>query len=160
MSEILNNRPVITWGIIVINDDRNSSYLRAIDEVANNDPQMIFFLVPNNNAERYGTIKKRTCVDRAIPTQVVTSKTANNQRGLMSVATKVAIQINCKLGCAAWMIDLPLNGLMTIGFDIVKSSRDKSMAYGGLVATMDMKINGGGACRPVHACDVEFTKIG
>lgn len=102
---------------------------------------MIFFLVPNNNAERYGTIKKRTCVDRAIPTQVVTSKTANNQRGLMSVATKVAIQINCKLGCAAWMIDLPLNGLMTIGFDIVKSSRDKSMAYGGLVATMDMKIN-------------------
>lgn len=102
---------------------------------------MIFFLVPNINAERYGVIKKRTCVDRAIPTQVITVKTASNSKGLMSVATKVAIQMNCKLGCAAWMIDLPLNGLMTIGFDIVKSTRDRNVAFGGLVATMDMKIN-------------------
>lgn len=57
----------------------------------------------------------------------------------MSIATKVAIQINCKLGAAAWMIELPLSGLMTIGFDICRSTKDRSRAFAALVATMDMK---------------------
>lgn len=59
----------------------------------------------------------------------------------MSIATKVAIQINCKLGYTPWMIELPLKGLMTIGYDIAKSTRDRSKAYGALVATMDLKEN-------------------
>uniref|UniRef100_A0A0K8TM02 Piwib n=1 Tax=Tabanus bromius TaxID=304241 RepID=A0A0K8TM02_TABBR len=126
-----------------IHDDRNSSYINAIESCCQHDPQLIMCVVPNNNAERYSSIKKKTCVDRAIPTQVMCHKTitprGGNVRGLMSIATKVAIQINCKLGAAAWMIDLPLSGLMTIGYDIAKSSKDKSKSFGALVATMDMK---------------------
>lgn len=37
------------------------------------------------------------------------------------------------------MIELPLNGLMTIGFDVCHDTRDKSKSYGALVATMDLK---------------------
>lgn len=75
-------------------------------------------------------------MDKAIPTQVVTTKPKN-----MSIATKIAIQINCKLGYTPWMIELPLSGLMTIGFDIAKCTRDRSKAYGALIATMDMQQN-------------------
>lgn len=59
----------------------------------------------------------------------------------MSIATKVAIQINCKLGYTPWMVDIPLKGLMTIGYDVAKSSRDRSKAFGALVASMDLKTN-------------------
>lgn len=89
---------------------------------------------------RYSAIKKRGCIDRAVPTQVVTTKSAKH-RGLMSIATKIAIQMNCKLGYTPWMIELPLSGLMTIGFDIAKSSRDRKKAYGALVASMDLQQN-------------------
>lgn len=57
----------------------------------------------------------------------------------MSVATKVVIQMNAKLQGAPWMIDLPLTGLMTVGFDVCHSARDSSKSYGALIATMDLK---------------------
>ncbi|BFF94970.1 protein piwi [Drosophila madeirensis] len=125
---------------IKIYDDRTATYVRAMDECVRMDPKLILCFVPNNNEERYSSIKKRGCIDRAVPTQVVTVKTAKN-RGLMSIATKIAIQINCKLGYTPWMIELPLSGLMTIGFDIAKSARDRRKAYGALVASMDLQRN-------------------
>ncbi|XP_013106819.2 protein piwi [Stomoxys calcitrans] len=125
----------------MINDDRNHSFIQAMEDSCQQDPQLVMCLVPNNNAERYASIKKKGCLERAVPTQVVTLKTASNQRGLMSICTKVAIQINCKLGYTPWMIDIPLSGLMTIGYDIAKSVRDRSKAYGALVATMDLQVN-------------------
>ncbi|KAH8341627.1 hypothetical protein KR059_012367 [Drosophila kikkawai] len=123
-----------------IYDDRTPSYIRAMDDCARMDPKLILCLVPNNNAERYSAIKKRGYVDRAVPTQVVTAKSVKN-RGLMSIATKIAIQLNCKLGYTPWMIEVPTKGLMTIGFDIAKSTRDRKKAYGALVASMDLTRN-------------------
>jgi aubergine-like protein len=106
-----------------ISDDRSDSYLKALDELINKDPRLIMCVVPNNRADRYSVIKKRTCVDRAVPTQVVLTKTITPKQGagmggVMSVATKVVLQLNCKLGGAPWMVKLPISGLMTIGFDV------------------------------------------
>lgn len=83
-------------------------------------------------------------MDRTVATQVLVSKTITPRSGkpigsLMSVATKVNIQMNCKLGGSAWMIDLPVNGLMTIGYDVCHDAQDKRKSYGALVATMDLK---------------------
>ncbi|KAH8412600.1 hypothetical protein KR009_003550 [Drosophila setifemur] len=125
---------------IKIYDDRTGTYVRALDDCARMDPKLILCLVPNNNADRYSSIKKRGYIDRSIPTQVVTIRTVKN-RGLMSIATKIAIQLNCKLGYTPWMVEVPLSGLMTIGFDIAKSTRDRKKAYGALVASMDLQQN-------------------
>jgi aubergine len=101
--------------------------------------------LPSNDFvfSRYSAIKKKCCVDRGIPTQVMVHRTitpkGGNPNSLKSVATKVAIQMNCKLGCAPWSIDMPLSDLMTIGFDVTHDTRDKSLSYGALVATMDLK---------------------
>uniref|UniRef100_A0A1A9VTU4 Piwi n=1 Tax=Glossina austeni TaxID=7395 RepID=A0A1A9VTU4_GLOAU len=126
---------------LIIPDDRNHTYIQAMEECCRRDPQLVLCLVPNNNAERYASLKKKSYLERAVPTQIITQKSAGNQRGLMSIATKVAIQINCKLGYTPWMIDLPLSGLMTIGYDISKCPKDKSKAFCALVASMDMKQN-------------------
>ena len=127
-----------------IPDDRQDTYLRAIGEGMNKDPQLIMLVLPNNRVDRYSAIKKRCCVDRPIPTQVMLTKTITPKQGggggLMSVASKVVIQMNCKLGGAAWMIKMPLSGLMTIGFDVSHNTKDRSKSVGALVATMDLKV--------------------
>lgn len=105
----------------VIPDDRTDTYIRALDEVLNMDPRMVMCVVSNQRADRYSAIKKRCCVDRAVPTQVILTKTITpKDRGgnIRSVAMKVAIQLNCKLGGAPWMVGMPISGLMTLGFDV------------------------------------------
>ena len=124
-------------------DDRVGTYVAHLNNIIVKDPKMIVVVVPNNAADRYSAIKKLTCVDKTIPTQVIVQKTMmpkkGNMAGVKSIATKVMIQINCKLGGAPWMINFPLKGTMTIGFDVTHDTRDKSKSYGAFVATMDLK---------------------
>lgn len=129
--------------VMQLDDDRAQSYITMLETCAAQDPQLIMCVVPNNRSDRYSAIKKKCCVERAIPSQVMLAKTitpkGGNSRGLLSVATKVAIQMNCKLGAAPWMVAIPIKGLMTIGFDVTHDTNDKSKSYGALVATMDLQ---------------------
>uniref|UniRef100_A0A1I8PZG7 Uncharacterized protein n=2 Tax=Stomoxys calcitrans TaxID=35570 RepID=A0A1I8PZG7_STOCA len=124
-------------------DDRNGSYATAIDRTTAQDPQILMLVLPNSNEEKYSCIKKKCCVDRPVPSQVVTLRViaprGDKASGLMSIATKVIIQMNAKLMGAPWMIDLPLSGLMTVGFDVCHSAKERNKSYGALVATMDIK---------------------
>lgn len=87
---------------------------------------------------RYGGIKKKSA-EVGIPTQVVTKRVLQSPGGrLASIATKIAIQMNCKLGGLPWLPNIPLGGVMTVGFDIAKDSSNQKR-YGCLVATMDLK---------------------
>ncbi|XP_062140484.1 protein aubergine-like [Drosophila sulfurigaster albostrigata] len=47
--------------------------------------------------------------------------------------------LRLKLMGAPWMIELPRNGLMTVGSDVCHSSKSKNKSYGAFVATIDMK---------------------
>lgn len=107
-----------------IPDDRQLSISKAIEECAVNNPQMIMCVVTNNNADRYAVVKKKCYIEFGLPSQVMVLRTITPKDksrgigGLLSVATKVAIQMNAKLGGIPWMIEMPLNGLMTIGYDV------------------------------------------
>lgn len=83
--------------------------MEALDEVISHmSPQLIMCIVPNNRSDRYAAIKKKCCVDRAVPTQVVLAKNLNS-KGIMSIATKIAVQINCKIGGTPWTVAVPLS---------------------------------------------------
>lgn len=129
--------------IFVLPDDRTPTYTAKIQEILSQDPKMIMVVVPNNGADRYAAIKRLTCVNKAVPTQVIVHKTMMPKKGgmggVMSIATKVMIQLNCKLGGAPWMIKYPIKGVMTIGFDVTHDTRDRSKSYGAFVASMDLK---------------------
>lgn len=101
------------------------------------NPRFIFCVVSNDQADRYATIKKKLVAERGIPSQVMKVKTM--QKPGFSVATKVAIQMLCKLGGAPWNISMPLSNTMVVGYDVCHDSREKSKSYGAMVATMDMK---------------------
>lgn len=78
-------------------------------------------------------MKKICCVEHAVPSQVMC---VNTMKKGLSVATKVAIQMSCKIGGAPWHVKIPLGGLMTIGFDVARDSADRKTSYGALVASM------------------------
>uniref|UniRef100_A0A182PI90 Piwi n=1 Tax=Anopheles epiroticus TaxID=199890 RepID=A0A182PI90_9DIPT len=121
-------------------NDHGTSYTNAIDELVNRDPQLVMCIVPNDRADRYRAIKKKCCVDRALPCQVIKARTITpknqNLRALLTIATKVVIQLNCKLGGIPWMVKNPLSSVMVVGFDVCHDPGNKSFSYGALVATM------------------------
>uniref|UniRef100_A0A182MXI9 Piwi n=1 Tax=Anopheles dirus TaxID=7168 RepID=A0A182MXI9_9DIPT len=116
------------------------SYTEAVTEAAMKDVQLITIIVPNDRADRYSAIKKQSCLQYGIPTQVLKQRTitprGGNVRSLMSVATKVAVQLNCKLGGIPWTVKNPLQSVMVIGFDVCTKGTDKSKTSAALVATM------------------------
>lgn len=129
--------------LIALDNDTPVTYSRQLQESASKDPKFIVVVVPNNAADRYALIKKETYVRRAIPTQVIVHKTMlakkGNMGGVMSIATKVMVQINCKLGGAPWKVNFPMKGVMTIGFDVNHDTIDKrGKSYGAFIASMDL----------------------
>jgi aubergine-like protein len=120
-----------------IPDDRAATYVEALEQViSSKDPRLIMCVVSNNRLDRYASIKKKCCVDRAVPTQVIMAKNLAS-KGVMSIATKVAIQICCKIGGAPWTVEIPLSGLMVVGFDVCHDARNKSISYAALVASLN-----------------------
>lgn len=99
-------------------------------------------VVSDNNVALYDSIKKRLCVGRAIPAQVLKLKTSaqkhGNTRGLMNVATKVVMQLNCKLGAVPLPAELPLTGLMVVGYKTLDDPNQKGVTLGTLVTSMDI----------------------
>ena len=75
-----------------------------------NKPQIIVCIVPNTNKDVYDAIKRTCCNDFGVPSQVVTSNilNMNNMNKTKSVITKVAIQMNCKLGGDVWGLTIPV----------------------------------------------------
>lgn len=85
---------------VLLDDDRTDTYVKKLQELINIDPTLIMCIVTNNKADRYAAIKRLCCISHAIPTQVVLTKTITPKKpgGVMSIASKVVIQLNCKLG--------------------------------------------------------------
>nr|CAH7761897.1 unnamed protein product [Callosobruchus chinensis] len=126
--------------IFEISDDRSQSYLEMIEQIITKaNPTMIMCISPNNSADRYSAIKKKCCVDRGVPTQVILAKNMTS-KGVMSIATKVVIQLNCKIGGAPWTILMPLSNIMIVGYDVCRDTVTKQKSFAGMVASLNKQL--------------------
>lgn len=121
--------------VVELSDDRTDSYLKAIKNNLNQDTQMVICILPNNRKERYDSIKKLCCVDSPVPSQVILGKTLNKKQMLKSISTKIAMQLNCKLGGELWALEIPLKKLMVIGIDCYHDSIQKGRSVAAFVST-------------------------
>merc|ERR1740131_810199 len=120
-----------------IQDNKPATYLKTLDSVLDQGPQLVMVVVPNNKGEHYAVIKKRLCLDVPTPSQVITATVFNKPKGLMSVATKVAVQMNCKLGGEPWAVKMPLKDTMVIGYDTYHDTVSKGRSVGAVVASLN-----------------------
>ena len=57
-----------------------------------------------------------------------------------TVATKVALQMNCKMGGEPWAVKMPMKDTMVIGYDTYHDTAKKGRSVGAIVATMNQAL--------------------
>lgn len=78
-------------------------------------------ILPSNRKDKYDSIKKYLCVDCPVPSQCVVSRTLSRQQALMTVATKLALQMACKMGGELWSVEIPVRHSHSANMDMRKS---------------------------------------
>ncbi|CAF1019144.1 unnamed protein product [Rotaria magnacalcarata] len=89
---------------IELPDDRSEAFIRAIENKANPQLDLVCCILTNNRKDRCDAIKNVLYVDCPVPSQMLLSKTLQKPGQLMSVATKFGIEINAKLGGEIWAV--------------------------------------------------------
>ena len=98
--------------ITTLTDDRVGSYLSTLSTLAGSPCQMVVTIVPNNNKDRYDAIKKVCYCESPMPSQVIVGRTLSKKHMLMSVCTKIGIQMATKLGAEPWALKIPVCSLI------------------------------------------------
>lgn len=83
------------------------AYIDAIKANLNSSVQLMVFVLPSDKKDLYDAIKKQCCVETPVPTQCVTIAKMRKQQ--MAIVTKIAVQINCKLGGEPWAVEIPVS---------------------------------------------------
>jgi len=127
--------------VVSLPNDRTETYLKAIREVIDPTVQLVLTIVPQQKADRYAAIKKLCCLEKPIASQVVVQRTINNAKKLSSVAQKIALQINCKLGGELWACQTPFQDLMVVGIDVFHDKSHKRGSIAGVVASVNHNLS-------------------
>ncbi|XP_051508988.1 piwi-like protein 1 [Myxocyprinus asiaticus] len=123
--------------IMIEYEDRQESLLRALQQNVSPETQMVVVILPTNRKDKYDCVKKYLCVDCPTPSQCVVSRTISKPQALMTVATKIALQMNCKMGGELWSVEIPLRQLMIVGIDCYHDTATGKRSIGALVASLN-----------------------
>ncbi|KAM7017828.1 piwi-like protein 1 isoform 1-T1 [Tautogolabrus adspersus] len=123
--------------IMVEYEDYQESLLRALQQNIRPQTQMVVVVLPSNRKDKYDCVKKYLCVECPIPSQCVVSRTLSKPQALMTVATKIALQMACKMGGELWSVEIPLKQLMIVGIDCYHDISAGKRSIGALVASLN-----------------------
>jgi len=124
---------------VPLNSDTSQHYIDSIEKNFRQSIQLVFCILPNNHPGRYSDIKKACSINLKVPSQCLIVKNLRGKK-TMSIATKVAIQINAKLGGIVWEMETPLSDTMIVGIDVGHHGRgSKKQSIAGFCATMNPK---------------------
>ena len=122
-----------------LSDDRTVTYLAQLREWAEPEKPdgMVVCVFPNNNGERYSAVKKQCCIEKPCASQCVLTRTMSNEKTLMSVATKICLQMACKAGSEAWGMVLPAKNIAVVGYDTYHDSTRRGESVGAFVCSLN-----------------------
>ncbi|KAJ8379922.1 hypothetical protein SKAU_G00007000 [Synaphobranchus kaupii] len=123
--------------VMVEYDDRQEALLRALQQNVGPGTQMVVVILPSNRKDKYDCVKKFLCVECPTPSQCVVARTLSRPQALMTIATKIALQMNCKMGGELWSVEIPLKHLMIVGIDCYHDTAAGKRSIGALVASLN-----------------------
>ncbi|KAM6954108.1 piwi-like protein 1 [Aplochiton taeniatus] len=123
--------------VMVEYEDRQEALLRALQQNVSSSTQMVVVVLPSNRKDKYDSVKKYLCVDCPTPSQCVVSRTLSRPQALMTVATKIALQMCCKMGGELWSVEIPLKQLMIVGIDVYHDTATGKRSIGALVSSLN-----------------------
>ncbi|XP_008848625.1 piwi-like protein 2 [Nannospalax galili] len=127
---------------VELKDDRIETYIRTIQSLLGVEGkiQMVVCIIMGTRDDLYGAIKKLCCVQSPVPSQVINVRTIGQPTRLRSVAQKILLQMNCKLGGELWGVDIPLKQLMVIGMDVYHDPSRGMRSVVGFVASINLTL--------------------
>ncbi|XP_045313543.1 piwi-like protein 1 isoform X2 [Leopardus geoffroyi] len=123
--------------IMIEVDDRTEAYLRVLQQKVTSDTQIVVCLLSSNRKDKYDAIKKYLCTDCPTPSQCVVARTLGKQQTVLAIATKIALQMNCKMGGELWRVDMPLKLAMIVGIDCYHDTTAGRRSIAGFVASIN-----------------------
>lgn len=121
----------------IIANDRIEAYNSQLKSCITNDLSIVLICLSSQKKDCYDSVKKICCVERPIPSQVVVGRTITKKPSLMSVASKVGLQMAVKIGAEPWAVEIPLNTTMIVGIDVCHDKNKKNKSFCGFVASMN-----------------------
>uniref|UniRef100_A0A3Q3VLJ3 Piwi-like protein 1 n=1 Tax=Mola mola TaxID=94237 RepID=A0A3Q3VLJ3_MOLML len=118
-------------------EDYQDKLLKSLQRNVGPHTQMVVVILPSNRKDKYDSVKKYLCVDCPIPSQCVVSRTISRPQSLMTVATKIALQMACKMGGELWSVEIPLKHLMIVGIDCFHDTTAGRRSIAALVASLN-----------------------
>ncbi|EMP40308.1 Piwi-like protein 1 [Chelonia mydas] len=94
-------------------------------------------LLSSNRKDKYDAIKKYLCTDCPTPSQCVIARTLSKPQTVMAIATKIALQMNCKMGGELWSVEIPLKQVMIVGIDCYHDTTAGRRSIAGFVASLN-----------------------
>ncbi|XP_008061739.1 piwi-like protein 2 [Carlito syrichta] len=127
---------------VELKDDRIETYVRTVKSMLGVEGkiQMVVCIIMGTCDDLYGAIKKLCCVQSPVPSQVINVRVIGQPTKLRSVAQKILLQINCKLGGVLWGVDIPLKQLMVIGMDVYHDPSRGMRSVVGFVASINLTL--------------------
>uniref|UniRef100_A0A8C8H494 Piwi-like protein 2 n=1 Tax=Oncorhynchus tshawytscha TaxID=74940 RepID=A0A8C8H494_ONCTS len=124
---------------VELKDDRTETYVKSIHSQLTSEPnvQLVVCIMTGNRDDLYSAIKKLCCVQSPVPSQAINIRTISQPQKLRSVAQKILLQMNCKLGGELWTVNVPLKHLMVIGVDVHHDTSKKNRSVMGFVASLN-----------------------
>ncbi|OWK17650.1 hypothetical protein Celaphus_00008871, partial [Cervus elaphus hippelaphus] len=144
-----------------------AAFIHAIQKHVKYEVQLVLCVLPSMQTSYYDSIKKYLSSDCPVPSQCVLAQTLNKQGMMMSVTTKIAMQMICKLGGELWAVEIPgplqrplvpwmehlpptlrelgeraepLKSLMVVGINVCKDAFSKETVVVGFVASINPRI--------------------
>ncbi|NWI90149.1 PIWL1 protein, partial [Pitta sordida] len=118
-------------------DDRTEAYLRVLQQRVNPEINIVFFILSSTRKDRYDSIKKYLCTDCPIPSQGVLARTLSKPHTVLTIATKLALQMNCKMGGELWSVEIPLKQVMIVGIDCYHDTVTGRRSIAGFVSSLN-----------------------
>ncbi|KAJ8263194.1 hypothetical protein COCON_G00156510 [Conger conger] len=127
---------------VELRDDRTETYVKSIHSQLTSEPnlQLVVCIMTGNRDDLYSAIKKLCCVQNPVPSQAINIRTISQPQKLRSIAQKILLQMNCKLGGELWTVNVPLKHLMVIGVDVHHDTSKKNRSVMGFVASLNSSL--------------------
>ncbi|XP_041828578.1 piwi-like protein 2 [Melanotaenia boesemani] len=127
---------------VELRDDRTETYVKSIHSLLTSEPklQLVVCIMVGNREDLYSAIKKLCCVKSPVPSQAINVRTISQQQKLRSIAQKILLQMNSKLGGELWTVNVPLKNLMVVGVDVHHDTSKVHQSVMGFVASVNSSL--------------------
>ncbi|XP_072467417.1 piwi-like protein 4 [Notamacropus eugenii] len=120
--------------------ENTAAFVRTIQQHVHPETQLVMSILPSDQKDCYDSIKRFLILDHPVPSQCVLARTLSRQGMMMNLATKIAMQMVCKLGGELWAVEIPLKSLMVVGIDVGKATCGRGYSAVGFVASSNFRI--------------------